>query len=538
MGTNPLSRLGRRGFFGGVAAVSAAAAAATSAQPATAAPAATPVLPLALPDPSQQRKFFAFDSGLWNGHLMSNCKVVTGQFHKDTRNNPLFREGIFEDPYLPWEPRFDNGYPNVIWDPVAKLYRCYYTLFIKDPTSKDTRPADRARKPYVISGRQTGCAYAESKDGVRWTKPQLGIVDFEGSTANNLLFTDIQGTSVLYDAKDPNPARRFKLLTLKEKGGTSLCVAFSADGIHFSDLQPWPAASGSPVPGGDCHNQVFIDPRTNEYVLITRLWDNNIRVSAMSRSTDFINWSKPVEIHRGTGFESQIYSMPVFEKHGVYLGLASMFHDGDDTRDDYDSVDLELHWSSNTAEWQPVAVDPEDATFIPHGNKRGGYPNGEFDSNVVFSAVPIEEDDKLWFYYMGGKGGHTNWRESALGRGWIEKDRYAAYVPRRGNRTTVLTTQGLNFSEGILQILADIEPGGDLRCELRNVGGTVVQPGFELSKSRVSERGDGWLDISWRGSSLSSLNPNAFYALRVEMRRTKVWAIQGIYPRPLKYTKH
>lgn len=132
---------------------------------------------------------------------------------------PRPEEGIFEDPYLPWEPRFDNGYPNVLWDPQAQLFRCYYTLFVEDPASKNTSPQERARTPYVIKGRSTGLAYAESRDGVTWEKPHLGLVDFEGSTANNLIFRHIQGTSVIYDEKDPDPARRYKLITLREQGG-------------------------------------------------------------------------------------------------------------------------------------------------------------------------------------------------------------------------------------------------------------------------------------------------------------------------------
>ncbi|GAB2476338.1 hypothetical protein GCM10027063_16630 [Promicromonospora xylanilytica] len=514
----------RRGFISG--ALTAAAAS----------PLPVAARPMALPDPSKQRKFYAFDSGFWNGHIHTNASVQMGTFVKDSRG-PLFREGIFEDPYLPWEPRYDNGYPNVLWDPEAKLFRAYYTLLVKDPASLDTPPARRAKEPYVIAGREAGLAYAESTDGIVWTKPHLGVVEFDGSTDNNLLYRKVQGTSVLRDPADPDPARRYKLLTLREEGGAQLCVAFSADGVHFGDLIPWPAASKSPVPGGDCHNQTFVDPRTGEYVLITRLWDNNIRVSAVSRSTDFLNWSVPEEIHRGNGFEDQIYSMPVFEQHGVYLGLASVYHDGDSALDDYENVDLELHWSSNLSEFNRVS--PENSVLIPHGKENGGYPHGDFDSNVIFSAVPLEIDDRLWFYYMGGKGQHTGWRETALGRGYVEKDKLACYGARTAAKESVLTTQGLNFSGRTVQILADVEPGGWIRCELRNTGGTVTQKGFELEKSVVTPAGGGWFDVAWNGADVTSLNPDGFFAMRIVMKNTKLWAVQGdLYPRPLKYTKH
>ena len=541
MSMNPTERkftASRRGFIVGsvaTAATAAAVAAGGRAAPASAAPSSF-VKPMALPDPSLQNKFFSFDTGFWNGHIHTNAEVKMGTFTKDARS-PLFREGIFEDPYLAWEPRFDNGYPNVVWDPQAKLFRAYYTLFVKDPASLNTPPAERAKVPYVIKGRETGLGYAESPDGVTWTKPSLGIVDFDGSTENNLIYRNVQGTSVILDPADPDPSRRFKLLTLREEGGARLSVAFSADGTHFGDLIPWPDASGSPVPGGDCHNQTFIDPRTGEYVLITRLWDNNVRVSAISRSRDFLNWSVPEEIHRGNGFEDQIYSMPVFEYHGLYLGLASIYHDGDSILENYEDVDLELHWSSNTTAFNKVA--PAGSIFIPHGDEGNGYPDGEFDSNVIFAALPLEVDERLWFYYMGGKGQHTGWRETALGGGYIEKDKFAYYGARVDGSESILTTQGLNFSGNKVQLLADIEPGGTIQCELRNTGGTVVQPGFELEKSSVTDAGGGWWNVKWEGASVTSLDPKGFFAMRIVMSKTKLWAVQGdLYPRPLKYTKH
>lgn len=526
----------RRTVLGGALTTALTAAAAT-AGPAAADPALTaPVPPMVLPDPTKQSTFLALDTGLWNGHLMENCELQIGEFTKDPVG-PLFREGIFEDPYLPWEPRFDNGYPNVLWDPEAELFRAYYTLFVKDPASRDTPPAERAKTPYVIEGRATGLGYAQSKDGVTWEKPYLGLVEFDGSTENNLIFRNVQGTSVIHDPKDPDPSRRFKLITLREEDDTSLCIAFSADGTTFSELQPWPAESKSPVPGGDCHNQVFIDPRTDEYVLMTRLWDNNLRVVAISRSKDFTNWTVPEEVHRGNGFEDQVYSMPVFPYQGLYLGLASMYHDGDSTLEGKENVDLELHWSTTATEFSQAA--PGNSVFIPHGKEKGGYPKGEFDSNVIFAALPLEIDGKLWFYYMGGKGKHTGWRESALGRGYIEKDKFAYYGSRKNSGGTVLTTQGLNFSSENLRVLADIGNGGEFACELRNTGGTEIIDGFELDACRVEPDDDGWLQISWAGSSVTDLDPEGYYALRIEMRKTKVWAIGGdVHPRPLKYTKH
>ena len=521
-------------------------AAASALTPLNVAAEETPAAPMAfkinaafpvLPNPAEQNKFFAFDTGLWNGHIMSNCVIKMGEFIKEPQG-ALLKEGMFETPAKPWEPRFDNGYPNVIWDEDAKLYRLYYTLFIKDDNSLNTPPAARQKGGYVIAGRKTGLAYAESKDGIHWTKPNLNLVDFNGSRDNNLILTGVQGTGVLLDKQDPDANRRYKLITLREaKGKASLCVAFSADGIHFSELMPWPKESYSPVPGGDCHNSVFIDPRSGEYILITRLWDNDVRVSALSRSTDFIHWTPPQELHRGTGFADQIYSMPVFAYQGLYLGLASIFRDGDNTLANYDNVDLELHWTTTLDRFIPVAPET-GSTLIPHGSEKNGYPDGEFDSNVIFAALPLEKEDKLIFYYMGGKGKHTDWRETALGRGYIHKDKLACYTARDPSKPCVVMTQGIKFEPGKIRLLLDLAENESCQVALFDKMGKKPQAGFDAEHSYLTAKGEGWYEINWKDADFSTLEPKNFYALQITLNGGKLWALEGGYPRPLKYTRH
>ena len=56
--------------------------------------------------------------------------------------------------------------------------------------------------------------FAKSRDGYNWEKPELGLVEYNGSTRNNLV--DIQGGQhhiqacvVYYDPDEPDPSRRF-----------------------------------------------------------------------------------------------------------------------------------------------------------------------------------------------------------------------------------------------------------------------------------------------------------------------------------------
>jgi hypothetical protein len=111
-----------------------------------------------------------------------NAKLIVGTVQKD-KNNPLFAED------KPWESRFDNLYANVIYDEQDKLYKCWYNPFIVDRSSKGMSLEERERKSYRPPGnREMGVCYATSKDGIVWEKPELGIVEFDGSKRNNIVF--------------------------------------------------------------------------------------------------------------------------------------------------------------------------------------------------------------------------------------------------------------------------------------------------------------------------------------------------------------
>ena len=99
-----------------------------------------------------------------------NVRLAVGTVAKHG-GNPLFGE---EEE---WEVRFDNLYPNVLWDEDTLLYRCWYHLFIVDPTTTETAP----QRPQVTYDphrhREHGICYAYSRDGLQWIKPELGLVE-------------------------------------------------------------------------------------------------------------------------------------------------------------------------------------------------------------------------------------------------------------------------------------------------------------------------------------------------------------------------
>ena len=118
-------------------------------------------------------------------------------------NNPVFTE---------------CGGATILYDEEEKIFKMWYGIGIKGT--------------FEAKG-----AYAVSKDGINWEKPVLGIVEENGSKDNNLIETTGFG-SVMKDPRDPDPARRYKMMTKRAGTETSegrAFAAFSPDGIHWTD---------------------------------------------------------------------------------------------------------------------------------------------------------------------------------------------------------------------------------------------------------------------------------------------------------------
>ncbi len=74
----------------------------------------------------------------------------------------------------PWEGERAQAWGSVIQEP-DRLFRMWYFAF-----------NTQRRFDQLDVG---GYAYAESRDGVHWHKPNLGVVDFRGSRRNNLFYS-------------------------------------------------------------------------------------------------------------------------------------------------------------------------------------------------------------------------------------------------------------------------------------------------------------------------------------------------------------
>ena len=473
-------------------------------------------------------KYLMLNRSYFHPQGMDNVRLVVTPVQKDTENNPLFQEDFFSDPPRLWEVRYDNAYPNVIYDPKYEKYRLYYTLFSKDDDSAGADPQERTSRDYCpMLTRISSLAYAESDDGVHWVKPSLGFVDFEGSRENNMLFRYAHGTGVFLDLEETDPRKRYKMVTKVEYPGHKnyLAVNFSEDGIHWGEMIKWPRWN----PPADCHNFPFRDKQDGLFKVITRIWKDGVRISAICSSPDFINWSAPHEIIRGSGFESQVYSMPVFWYDGVYLGLASILHEGDRSAANFDTVDLELTLGTTSARFDRIAPDQY---LIPRGE--GRYPTGEYDCGCIFAAAPLDDGDRLIFYYMGGNGNHTNFRETSFARAFLPKDRFACYQQRNAEREAVLPTQTFYAYGDELMLLADIAESGNISAAVCPNWKSDPYDGFGFDDCVMTPGEDGWLRLRW-SKPLTSFE-NAGFSVIFRFTGAKLYAMKGeITPQTSRY---
>lgn len=111
----------------------------------------------------------------------------------------------------------------------GKFRMWYYPVGMSEPG--DSRRADLKKLT------QGPVCYAESTDGIHWTKPVLNQVEYRGSRRNNAIALPdqvVEGVHVTKDEADPDPARRYKMVYNAHNGKTWVFrTAVSADGDRW-----------------------------------------------------------------------------------------------------------------------------------------------------------------------------------------------------------------------------------------------------------------------------------------------------------------
>ena len=260
---------------------------------------------------------------------------------------------------------------------------------------------------FDLKNLQYSICYATSHDGVHWVRSNLGLVEHNGTTDNNIVISNAAFANVIEDTRDPDPNRRYKSLFFEDQDWEALgsphidqgvSVAFSPDGLRWTKHPDNPVITRS----SDSHTLLGWDDLHGCYVAYARptMREGNItRRIGRCVSDDFVNWTDPEDVlapdeHDPPAME--FYGMPVFRYEGHYLGLPYVFHarPEEPIQRNFGTIDVQLASSRDGIEWARAG---DRNPFIPNG------PPGSIDAGEIFVARgPVAVDDELWFYYSPG----------------------------------------------------------------------------------------------------------------------------------------
>jgi hypothetical protein len=218
---------------------------------------------------------------------------------------------------LPWEGSF-CGYVTVFRD--GDFYRMYYRGLPK--AGRDG------------SDDEVTC-YAESRDGIDWTKPNLGLFEVHGTRSNNVVLAGQAPFSHNFAPfLDNRPGvaseERYKALAgTSEKG---LFAFVSQDGVHWKKLRDTPILTKGAF---DSQNVAFWSQAEQCYALYLRTWTKGgfegFRTVSRATSSDFLNWTDPIQMDFGDTPIEHLYTSqthPYFRAPHLYVALPMRFLPG------------------------------------------------------------------------------------------------------------------------------------------------------------------------------------------------------------------
>jgi hypothetical protein len=426
-------------------------------------------------------------------------------------------------PDRPWEGEAAGLWASVLHDEDRGRYRMWYRSF------HDQRP-DNDRN---------FLNYAESANGLDWEKPNLDLIEYEGSTANNIIYRPnkmagirgFESHGVIVD-EEGAPERRYKLVAyhgFEERSQNGLFGLFSPDGLSWSvtDSPLLPLA-------GDRH-AALKDEATGEYVVYTRagryrrtvppgeLDDATAplpykRIIARTTSTDFLHWSEFETVLRNDDFDqagTQFYSISPIRYGNRYVAFVDIY----DT--EVERIWVTLASSLDGVHWNRPLRSQRLLDLGAEGRWDDSWVN-------VTNNPPAAEGRNLRFWYMGRSQAHgLPYRTGAMGSFLIGRDRFAGLAAGRDTGTVI--TAPVEVGARRLFVNANVR-NGRLRIAIAGADGGPL-PGLALADCTPAHGDRIDHEISWSGGDLAAL-VGSQVRLRFEITYGTVFAFRfGTQPR-------
>lgn len=204
---------------------------------------------------------------------------------------------------------------------------CYFTIFEDDGLFRMYYRGSNFDLKTNTGGGQRVC-YALSVDGIHWAKPELGLFEYEGSTANNIIWQG-EGVHNFSPFKDSNPAcppgERYKAVA-SGPDDAKLIAFKSPDAVHWELIQEAPVIT---IGAFDSHNLAFWDAYRQQYVEFHRGFAEGVRAIMTSTTKDFLNWPEPQWLQYTEGTPNEhLYTNGITAYHRaphIFIGFPKRF---------------------------------------------------------------------------------------------------------------------------------------------------------------------------------------------------------------------
>ena len=431
---------------------------------------------------------------------------------------------------------------------------------------------DRYHMLYRATG---GTAYAYSGDGYQWTKPEVGRVDFEGSTKNNLVCDEYVGGMV----EDPSAPteERFKAMKevagffdpetgeeldgeegLKRMGdmehagdsysGPRMVMRAYMRGFTSPDRMHWKQIEqpvGNMPSDGSGSNPMY-EPETGTFFAYIRshglspgelcrgLANSTVEEQAtrrsigLTRTKDFYNWPPPkmvlyADAHDGPHIS--FYGGFYFRYPGRTDMHCMLVHIFDQISG---HVDNQIAFSRDGLIWNR----PERRASIPPGP-----PGSDYDGTLYAQGGLVELPDESWAVaFGGGRGLHNGFHPGMPMPQEPRAMRWARWQPHRlcgieAEAEGHFTIPTLDRSRNELRLNYRTENGGWVKVEARNKTPSRKYPDGVGHAGRTFGDCD-WIFgdegdrvVTWNGDSDISAVGDTI-SIRIRMFRAKIFAFQ------------
>ena len=337
----------------------------------------------------------------------------------------------------PWEGN-TCAYYTIFQD--GDLYRMYYRGSHADEKTQKALHAEVA-------------CYAESRDGIHWTRPELGLFEFAGSKANNIIYTGSYAHNFT-PFKDLNP-RAADDAKYKAMGvGKGLFAFKSADGIHWKPLREEAAITQGAF---DSQNLAFWDPQIKAYREFHRGFVEGVRAIMTGTSEDFVNWTDPVYLTYPGGANEHLYTnaiRPYERAPHILIGFPTRYQP---KNSQVEPIFMASRDGLTFQKWSDPVI-PITAPEDRDGN-RSNY--------MTWGLLRLPGDDKHYSVYA--TEAYYAGPDSRLRRFTYRIDGFVSL--HAGGNGGELVTKPLKFTGDTLVLNFVTADGGSVRVEVQDMNG-------------------------------------------------------------------